>query len=216
MVAPTLDQIGTHRDSTDEEIKVLKHVVANDTNWVNQGHSGIVNGQVKGVEAKMTEAIIVTARVKEMDRQGFLEACGARAQGLTLDGAPGGAGGAANAVAYLLNNLDPSEANSLAGGTDVTDRAMTRAKNAIIVIATNDFKAHFSNKIHGWEESNDRSRFSHGNQYMNRVEREAEVIRRNGLTRSERAALASNHMDGPAVRKVQTAKAAKAVLGNGS
>jgi hypothetical protein len=213
---PTLNQIGVHRDCTDHETCVLNHVVESDTDWVTQGHYGIVEGQVTGVDQRMTEAIIITARVKQIDHDGFLAACLIRAQGGTVTGQRDNA--ASHAVAFLLNNLEPSEANSLAGGTDVTDRAMTRVKNATIVSATNDFKGHFSTKIKTWEESNDRSRFSHGAQYMNRAQREVEVTRRLGLTKEQRAALEQEvgHMSGPSVLKTQTTVAARAILGNGS
>jgi hypothetical protein len=209
---PTLNEIGTHRDSTDEEIKVLNHVVKSDTDWVTKGHYGIVEGQVTGVEQRMTEAVIITARVKQIDHDGFLAACLIRAQGKTVTGQRDNA--ASHAVAFLLNNLEPDEANSLAGGTDVTDRAMTRVKNATIVSATDDFKGHFSTKIKTWEESHDRSTFSHGDQYLNRAQREVEVKRRLGLTKAQRAALAP--LEGPSVLKTQTTASAKAILGNGS
>ena len=212
MAIPTLNKIGTHRDNTDEEIKVLNHVIESDAAWNTNGHYGIVEGQVTGIGQKMTEAIIIAARVKQIDHDGFLAACLIRAQGKTVTGQRDNA--ASHAVAFLLNNLEPDEANSLAGGTDVTDRAVTRAKNAAIISASMEFKGHHYNKVKKWEESNDRSRFSHGAQYLNRAQREVEVTRRLGLTKAQRAALAP--LEGPSVLKTQTTASAKAILGNGS
>ena len=97
---------------------------------------------------KMAEAIIITARVKQMDPTGFLEACGARAMGLTVDGSGQlGEGGAAMAVAYLLNNLEPDEAKSLSEGNDVTDRAIVRAKNTAAAEAATEIDGHLGNKV---------------------------------------------------------------------
>jgi hypothetical protein len=253
MPGPTLDPIGTHRDYTDEEGKVLKHVVTSwnageqerpddgkddpprddygfligtpaaerdhASLWISQGYVGIVSGQIKDAEKKMNAAIIILAKVKQIDPQGFQETCAARALGQLIDGtSPRNDGGAAMAVAFVLNNLAPEEATSLSGGTDVTDRAMTRAKNAARTFAAKAHQGHYANKIKGWEESFDRSKFSHGVLYMNRADREVEVKRRAPLGRAARAAIHSEvgHMDGPAVRKVQTAAAAKAILGSGS
>ena len=252
MAIPTLNSIGTHRDNTDEEDKVLGHVVTaqnfgeqerprdgkddpprdtygfligTDVNhaalWASQGYKSTVGKQVRLAEQKMMHCIITLAKVKQIDHAGFIETCTARALGQVIavaaqdmsDGAQ-----AARAVAHVLNNLAPDEATSLAGGTDVTDRAMTRAKNTAITEGKNIFQGHLASKISMWEESNDRSRFSHGDRYMNRAEREVEVTRRDGLTLSQRKTLESEvgHMNGPAVGKVPTAAAAKAILGNGS
>jgi hypothetical protein len=249
MTIPKLDSFGTHRDCTDEEAKVIKHVVtavnAGDQEiadpdapkddygflagtdvdhaalWTSQGHFGIVESQVEMAELKMTQAIIILARVKQIDHAGFIEVCTARALGQMIDISEhdiSDSASAARAVAHVLNNLAPDEATSLAGGTDVTDRAMTRAKNAAITTGKNIFQGHLASKISMWEESNDRSRFSHGVRYMNRAEREVEVTRRDGLTLSQRKTLESEvgHMNGPAVGKAPTAAAAKAILGNGS
>jgi hypothetical protein len=246
MAIPKLDSFGTHRDPTDEEAEVLKHVVTarnagdqeiaddddssrddygflvgTDVNhsalWTSQGYFGTVDSQVEKAERKMTAAIIVLARVKQIDPAGFIETCTARALGQEIDVSKHDTSEsaiAARAVAFVLNNLAPEEATSLAGGTDVTNRAMTRAKNAAIVKGSDRFDGHFATKIRTWEESHDRSIFSHGDQYLNRAQRETEVTRREGLTKEQRTALAP--LVGPSVLKNQTTAAAKAILGNGS
>lgn len=210
MAKLTLNSSGVVRDRTDDEIKVLEHVVLSEDGWINGGRFGIISGQVEDAERRMAEAIIITARVKQMDPDGFLEACNARASGLSIDGQ----GDAARAaVAFLLNNLEPDEANSLAGGTDVTDRAVIRCKNAAMVEGALAFDVALVGKVNKWEESYDRSTWKHGDQYLNRTQREVEVTRRKGLTKAQRMELPS--LGAEAVLKVQTGAAAKAILGSG-
>lgn len=208
MAQPTLTTTPDAKTRSDAETSVLSHVATNADRWVSDGQLGIVSGQVEDAERRVKEAIVIAARVKQMDPTGWLEACGARASGLTIVGEVFGANAA---VAYLLNNLEPAEANSLAGGTDVTDRAITRAKNKATLAASTDFDRHLESKIKGWEESHDHATWKFGADYMPRVPREVEVARRTTLTQEQRVALGPLY--GPAKRRViNTLASAKAIL----
>lgn len=208
MAQPTLITTPDAKTRSDAETAVLNHVVESADVWVNDGQLGIVIGQVEGAERRMNEAIIIAARIKQMDPTGWLEVCGARAQGLVITGQKFGADAA---VAFLLNNLEPDEANSLAGGTDVTDRAIIRAKNKATLAASTDFDRHLESKIKGWEQSHDHATWKFGVDYMPRVPREVEAARRTTLTKEQRAALGPIY--GPAKRRgVNTLAQAKAAL----
>ena len=210
MAKPKIVLEGTVRDRTDHEHDVLDHVVEGEKEWTDRGRLGFVLGQVEGAGKRMDESIIIAARVKQMDPTGFLETCGARASGLEIVGdTPVKA-----AVAFLLNHLEPAEAASLASGTDVTDNAIIRCENAARINAVADHEIALVSKVNRWEESHDRSTWKHGDQYLNRAQREAEVTRREGLTKEQRAALAP--LEGPSVLKTQTHAVAKAILGSGS
>jgi hypothetical protein len=80
---------GRVRDRSDHETAVLRHVVVDEMQWVDDGRYGLLDGQVESASKKIQEAIIITAKVKQMDSTGFLEVCGARAQGLTVVGKTG-------------------------------------------------------------------------------------------------------------------------------
>ena len=199
---PKLVAAAAPRNRTDHEIEVLRHVVKSSTDWVAKGQEGIIDGQVTAVNQKMAEAIIITARVKQMDPTGFLEACGARAMGLTVDGSGQlGEGGAAMAVAYLLNNLEPDEAKSLSEGNDVTDRAIVRAKNTAAAEAATEFDGHLGNKVKRWEESHDKALF------------DADALGRPYRRRSVRE-LDDGWQHSPAILNAPDVKASKAILGS--
>tara|TARA_R110000765_G_scaffold421285_1_gene527314 strand:+ start:110 stop:745 length:636 start_codon:yes stop_codon:yes gene_type:complete len=200
---------GRVRDRSDHETAVLKHVIVDEMQWVDDGRYGLLDGQVESASKKIQEAIIITAKVKQMDPTGFLEVCGARTQGLTVVGKTGDP--ASHAVAFLLNNLEPAEANSLAGGTDVTDNAVMRAMNAARVEAVADHEVALLHKVGKWEESHDRSTSKHGANYLNRAQREVEMDRRDAMTPEQRKGLPP--MRGRSVLPRLNTSAAKSILG---
>jgi len=210
----------TMRDSTEYEIAVLNHATTGCINepldgaagWVRRGRYGTVISHIELAERRCTEAIIIAARVKQMDPTGFLEACGARAMGLTLSGCPepSHAAGVSAAVAYLLNNLEPAEASSLASGTDITDNAITRAKNNATLAGATTHLEHLDDKVEEWEGSYDYAMWKYKDRYKTLTERIAAGFGK-GSNPNDSAEKVVNGLN--VKNKVQSLADAKAILG---
>jgi|TARA_R110000824_G_scaffold398179_1_gene601952 hypothetical protein len=164
----------TMRDATEHEVNVLNHCGSEGSMpWIDQGRRGTIDKHKRLTRRRINEAIIIAARVKQMDPTGFLEACGARAMGLTLTGLPepNQAAGVTGAIAYLLNHLEPAEASSLASGTDVTDNAITRADNDAILYGATTHLGFLDDKVEEWENSYDYAAWKYKDRYLTLPER---------------------------------------------
>ena len=208
-----LDSIKTPsmRDNTEYETGVLNHTTESASEWVKNGRYGTVNSHIELAERRINEAIIIAARVKQMDPTGFLEACGARAMGLTLTGCPepSHVAGVSAAVAYLLNHLEPAEASSLASGTDITDNAITRVKNNATLAGATTHLGHLDDKVKEWEESYDYAMWKYKDRYKPLAERMTGI----GRDANPRDS-AEKVVNGYNVRnKVQSLADAKAIFG---
>ena len=162
------------RDATEHEVNVLNHCGSEGSMpWIDQGRRGTIDKHKRLTRRRINEAIIIAARVKQMDPTGFLEACGARAMGLTLTGLPepNQAAGVTGAIAYLLNHLEPAEASSLASGTDVTDNAITRADNDAILYGATTHLGFLDDKVEEWENSYDYAAWKYKDRYLTLPER---------------------------------------------
>jgi hypothetical protein len=209
-----LDSIKTPsmRDNTEYESGVLNHATESANEWVKHGRYGTVNSHIKLAEKRCIEAIIIAARVKQLDPTGFLEACGARAMGLTLSGCPepSHAAGVSAAVAYLLNHLEPAEASSLASGTDITDNAITRAKNNATLAGATTHLGHLDDKVEEWEGSYDYATWKYKDRYKTLAERIAAGFGKGSNPNDS----AEKVVDGLNVKnKVQSLADAKAIFG---
>tara|TARA_R110000765_G_scaffold29542_1_gene70414 strand:+ start:596 stop:1216 length:621 start_codon:yes stop_codon:yes gene_type:complete len=199
------------RDNTEYETGVLNHTTESASEWVKNGRYGTVNSHIELAERRINEAIIIAARVKQMDPTGFLEACGARAMGLTLTGCPepSHVAGVSAAVAYLLNHLEPAEASSLASGTDITDNAITRVKNNATLAGATTHLGHLDDKVKEWEESYDYAMWKYKDRYKPLAERMTGI----GRDANPRDS-AEKVVNGYNVRnKVQSLADAKAIFG---
>jgi hypothetical protein len=164
----------TMRDATEHEVNVLNHCGSEGSMpWIDQGRRGTIDKHKRLTRRRINEAIIIAARIKQMDPTGFLEACGARAMGLTLTGLPepNQAAGVTGAIAYLLNHLEPAEASSLASGTDVTDNAITRADNDAILYGATTHLGFLDDKTAEWELSYDHATWKYKDRYLTLPER---------------------------------------------
>jgi len=164
----------TMRDATEHEVNVLNHCGSMGIMpWIDRGRRGTIDKHKRLTKRRINEAIIIAARIKQMDPTGFLEACGARAMGLTLTGLPepNQAAGVTGAIAYLLNHLEPAEASSLASGTDVTDNAITRADNDAILYGATTHLGFLDDKTAEWEDSYDYAAWKYKDRYLTLPER---------------------------------------------